>query len=177
VASTTAEAVRHAGGWLVDRVLAGWGATVLTTDRGAALPIRILGARADDLECALGSLPRWPPAQAVAVDAALYRTDPRVRRMVDVTVAAGSADLRLWGERCLVDPDCSAGVVRHHLSVAARAFKAQALIAASAWVDEVDGVHGVGPVEAFDVSGLAGHVGGDAWDVTPLAAHGAVGDG
>jgi hypothetical protein len=51
--------------------------------------------------------------------------------MVLNALDAGPAELRLWGDRWPADLDGSVGPVRHQLSVAARAFKAQALAAAA----------------------------------------------
>lgn len=132
VAPTTVEAVRCAGGWLFDRVMAGWDVTVLTADHSDSRPLRILGARAADLEGALASPVRGPGPQAIAVDGQLYESDARVRRMVLAAVEGGAAEVRLWGEGSPTDLNGGAGSVLHRLSVAARAFKAQALAAAAA---------------------------------------------
>ena len=43
---------------------------------------------------------------------------------------SGQTEVTLWGESWPADLDCSVGSVEHRLSVAARAFKAQALAAA-----------------------------------------------
>jgi hypothetical protein len=125
IAPTMLDAVRCAGGWLFDQVISGWDGTVLTTDHADPRPLRILGAGALDLERALGT-PAWGlRPDAIAVDADLYGSDPRVGRLVRDALADGVADVRMWGAGggCLV---------QHRLSVAARAFKAQALAAASA---------------------------------------------
>jgi hypothetical protein len=126
-----ARAVRFAGGWLFDQVMAGWEATVLCSRQTDARPLRILGAHAVDLESALTAAVRGPGPQAIAADAALVESDHRVRRMVLAAVEQGAADVRLWGDRWPANLDGEAGPVQHHLSVAARAFKAQALAAAA----------------------------------------------
>ena len=69
--------------------------------------------------------------QAIAVHADLYDADARVRQMVGEALRGRQTDVRLWGEGCSGDFDVAAGPVWHRLSVAARAFKAQALAAAS----------------------------------------------
>jgi hypothetical protein len=130
-----AEVVRSAGGWLFDQVMAGWDVTVLTADHADARPASILGARARDLDTMLAS-PVWGPClQAIAVRADLYDSDARVRDMVLRALDAGPAEVRLWGEGWPADLDSTADPVRHRLSVAARAFKAQALAAAAVSVD------------------------------------------
>jgi hypothetical protein len=140
IAPTMQDAVRFAGGWLFDQVISGWDGTVLTTDHADPRPVRILGAGAEDLEWALDAPPWGMRPDALAVDAALCGSDPRVDRLVRDTVAGGVADVRTWG----AGGGC---VVQHRLSVAARAFKAQALAAASA-------ADPAGPTEAFQSSRL-----------------------
>ncbi|MFC5750829.1 hypothetical protein [Actinomadura rugatobispora] len=126
------DAVRHAGGWLFDRAMAGWDALVLTADHADPRPLSILGARPIDFECALSSPVQesWPP-QAIAVGADLYGSDARVRRIVLRALDEGRVDVRLWGEDAAADLGDEAGPVLHRLSFAARAFKAQALAAAA----------------------------------------------
>jgi hypothetical protein len=120
--------VRSAGGWLFDQAMAGWDVTVITADQADPRPAHILGARARDLDTLLGS-PVWGPClQAVAVQTDLYDADPRVRRLVLGTID-GAAEVRLWGEGWPEELE-AVGPAPHQLSVAARAFKAQALAAA-----------------------------------------------
>lgn len=68
--------------------------------------------------------------QGIVVRAELYGSDARVRRMVD-EARESLAEVRLWGEGWPAELDGAAGPVRYRLSVAARAFKAQALAAAA----------------------------------------------
>jgi hypothetical protein len=111
--------------------MAGWDVTVLTEDVTDCRPLRILGARPVDMEAALATplLRPWP--QVMAVHADLYGADERVRRMVLDALGMGVTEVRLWGDRWPAALD-GAPLVRHRLSVAARAFKAQALAAAAA---------------------------------------------
>jgi len=123
VAPDPAQAVRHAGGWLFDQVMAGWDVTVLTADLADSRPLRILGVRAVDLD----DLPADGPAPdliAVHTEASAYTE--RVRRLVQA--AQGTSDVWLWGEQ---ETRLNAlDVIRHTPSAAARAFKSQALAAA-----------------------------------------------
>jgi hypothetical protein len=130
LAPSTAEAVRSAGGWLFDQVLAGWDVTVVTADHGDPRPLHILGVRARDLDSILAIPVLGPCLQAIAVHTDLYDADERVRRMVLTAAEAGAADVRLWGGSCPADFDGGADPVSHRLSLAARAFKAQAMAAA-----------------------------------------------
>lgn len=124
------DAVRFAGGLLFDRVMAGWDVTVFTADHADARPLRILGAHAVDLDAALASPIRTPKPRALAVDADLYASDPRVRKRVLEALDGGLSEVRIWGDQCPKDLGDLVSSVQHRLSVAARAFKAQALAAA-----------------------------------------------
>ena len=130
IAPSVVEAVRFAGGWLFDQVMAGWDVTVLTAGDADARPAQILGARVADLEMVLARRVRGSCLQGIAVRAELYGSDARVRRMVD-EARESLAEVRLWGEAWPAELDGAAGPVRYQLSVAARAFKAQALAAAA----------------------------------------------
>ena len=131
VAPGTAAAVRHVGGWLFDRVMAGWDATVLVVGQSDARPLRILGAEVNDLESALACPVAGPRPQAIAVDAGLYGSDGRVRQIVREALDEGATEVRIWGDTWPDDLDCGGGPLEHRLSVAARAFKAQAMAAAA----------------------------------------------
>jgi hypothetical protein len=117
--------VRSAGGWLFDQAMAGWDVTVITADPADPRPAEILGARARDLDILLESVAWGTCLQAVAVQADLYDADPRVRRLV----LASTAEVRLWGEGWPGELE-AVGPAPHQLSLAARAFKTQALAAA-----------------------------------------------
>jgi len=128
IAPTISEVVQFAGGWLFDQVMAGWDVTVLTTDQADSRAVRILGARTVDLETVLSHPARGSCLQAIAVNADLCNSDSRVRRMVQEALDDRQTDVWLWGGDL---SDIAAGPVLHRLSVAARAFKAQALAAAA----------------------------------------------
>ena len=145
IAPSTVEVVRSAGGWLFDQVMAGWDVTVLTTDHGDSRPLEILGARVRDLETILALPLVGGCLQAIAVRADLYESDERVRGMVLRAAGEGQADIRFWGDFRREDPGPGAGRLSHRLSLAARAFKAQALAAAGESAD-LNGVAGVAGV-------------------------------
>jgi hypothetical protein len=129
VAPNVPEVVKFAGGWLVDRVMAGWDVTVLISTGEDTRPLEILGVATFDLESALQMWADRPHPQTVAVAADLFASDERVRRGVLNALDHGLTEVTLWGERCPEELDDTVGSVRHQLSAAARAFKAQALAA------------------------------------------------
>ena len=144
VAADVADVVRCAGGWMYDRVMAGWDVTVLLADGADERPLHILGVATADLESALALWADRPHPQTVAVAADLFASDERVRRGVLCALEQGLTEVTLWGESCPSELDESVGAVRHHLSAAARAFKTQALTAAQ----DAD-AGSVGATEAF----------------------------
>jgi hypothetical protein len=144
VARDVSEVVLFAGGWLVDRVMAGWDVTVLISCDDDLRPLEILGVRIEDLESALEDWTGRAHPQTVAVAADLFASDERVRRGVLGALDQGMTEVTLWGECCPDELDSAVGSVRHELSAAARAFKAQA-IAASAGLASAP----VQPTETF----------------------------
>jgi hypothetical protein len=127
VAPSVPEVVKFAGGWLVDRVMAGWDVTVLIDTDEDLRPLEILGVDTQDLESALQMWSDRPHPQTVAVAADLFSSDARVRRGVLNALDHGLTEVTLWGEHWPEELDDTVGSVRHQLSAAARAFKAQAL--------------------------------------------------
>ncbi|BCK54948.1 hypothetical protein NWFMUON74_27200 [Nocardia wallacei] len=132
VATNAVEAVRHVGGLVCDRTMAGWEVTVLLADATDVRALRILGATVLDLERSLASPVHdtWP--HAVAVDPRMFVADARVRRGVLECLDHELIEVALWGEELPRELDNRLGTVQHRLSGAARAFKGAALTAAGA---------------------------------------------
>jgi hypothetical protein len=130
VAPTVLDAVRFAGGWIYDRVTAGWDVTVLVGRHEDVRSLEILGAETLDLESVLTSWEQRPHPQTVAVAADLFGRDERVRRGVLGALEQGATEVTLWGQHLPSELDSSVDSVEHRLSAAARAFKAHALAAA-----------------------------------------------
>ncbi|MGV9408701.1 hypothetical protein ACWDOP_02205 [Nocardia sp. NPDC003693] len=130
-ARNPAEVVRFAGGWLFDRVHAGWDVTVVVSEHGDPRPLQILGANVLHLdEClAWGAYDQWP--HLLVLDTALFAADPRVASIVMGTVDSGRSDVMLWGEVVPDELSRRMGSVNHRLSSAAKAFKARACAAAA----------------------------------------------
>jgi len=82
VAPTVLDAVAFAGGWIYDRVMAGWDVTVLIGNDDDARPLEILGAQVRDLESVLEAWEDRPHPQTVAVAADVFDSDPRVHQHV-----------------------------------------------------------------------------------------------
>ena len=138
VAPSSLDAVTFAGGWIFDRVMIGWEATVVTLGCTDFRPLRILGSDVADLESALGDGRITPTPQAMIIDGELYRSDARVRAMAEGTMDDGLDQIMLWTDGDPDDRIAGAGRMQHQLSVAALAFKAQALVAVGAPADPVE---------------------------------------
>lgn len=124
---------------MFDRVLAGWDAIVLVHNPADALPLRILGANV----LALGSPTNDVRPDAITLAGALVETDDRIQCGVLEALDRGLAEVMLWGGDCPSELNRRIGSVQHRLSVAARAFKAEALTAASVPAVSID------PIETF----------------------------
>jgi hypothetical protein len=131
IAPSLGQAVRYAGGWLCDLVWAGWDGVVIAAEQADPTPARILGARACDLRAVQAAALADRSMHAVMVDANLYHSDARVRRLVQQVSRADLAELLLCGDDGPAGLRHPADPVRYVPSLAARAFKAQALAVAA----------------------------------------------
>jgi hypothetical protein len=126
------DAVRHAGGWMCDRVRAGWKvAVVLPSGTGRDIDTRaldILGVRTRSADAEFDDLVQAP---ALAVSARLLGSEPRLRRAVRHALERGATEVTLWGDAGGRTTDLRVTDVRYPMTPAARAFKAQAMLAAS----------------------------------------------
>ncbi|MFB1297939.1 hypothetical protein ACAG24_020710 [Mycobacterium sp. pW049] len=155
VAPTVLDAVQFAGGWIYDRVMAGWDVTVLVGRDEDLRPLQILGARTLELDTVLDSWELRAHPQTVAVAADLFGRDDRVRRGVLGALDQGATEVTLWGATLPAELGGSLDAVEHRLSAAARAFKAQALGAARGGAGVT-----IGPTEVF-CSGMMASVAAD----------------
>jgi hypothetical protein len=116
------DVVGAAGGWLCDRVRAGWRVSAVLTDGVDDGPLQVLGVRSVTAEADPVVLVRSNPA-ALAVSAELLEADPVLRAEVLRVAERGNTEFTVWGRWQVgrMSP------TRHVLSGAARAFKLQAL--------------------------------------------------
>ncbi|MGW0158226.1 hypothetical protein ACWDUN_02790 [Mycobacterium sp. NPDC003323] len=140
VATDVADVVRGAGGWLYDRVRAGWKVSVVVPGSCDGRPLDILGVRSVAAGRRAAELPSEPAA--LAVSARAFGADADLRGHVTQALERGWAEVTMWGDDALAAPGYSVENVQFRLSPAARAFKAHALAAAG-----LPGV--VAPTEQF----------------------------
>jgi hypothetical protein len=137
LASTAEDVVQSAGGWLYDRARAGWDVNVFVAG-GDPRPLAILGATALDLGEGLLSVVRGAShGAALAVSADLLGADIRVRDEILRVLKHGLTEVTVWGTRWPAELGRQADSIEHGMSLAARAFKSYALVAAEAATDSV----------------------------------------
>ncbi|GAC68174.1 hypothetical protein [Gordonia soli] len=130
IGDNVSDLVVHVGGWIYDRVSAGWDVTVLLPGGEDVRPLHILGAGAETLDLyGHGLLCGVRQPQAIAASADLCSRNPWVATVLANALSTGDAEITLWGDHWPSNLDDSREPVSHRLSVAARAFKAQALAA------------------------------------------------
>jgi hypothetical protein len=130
IASNVADVVASAGGWLFDRMRAGWRVNIHAADHWDVRPLRILGIGTVPFDWDLEAMTS-PQPQALAVSAEVYRDDARVRESVGTALDGGLIELSLWGDTDELEIFPNMLSMKHRLSRAARVFKSYSLVAAS----------------------------------------------
>ncbi|MEB3020181.1 hypothetical protein [[Mycobacterium] crassicus] len=128
IALEVAGLVASAGGWLYHRVANGWDVTVAVPGQQNLRPLQILGVRTVDLESELSAPVGTWAGQCLAVVAEATVTDARIRQRVQLALRHSLTEVVVWGESWQLDRRLHP--VRHLPTVAGRAFKSQALLAA-----------------------------------------------
>jgi hypothetical protein len=127
IASSAADLVQSAGGWLFDHAIAGWDVSVGVDDGDGARALRILGLTPSPVESALQSMDCRPPTREIAVALEACARYPFVREIVDSALRNGAPGLLFWGDVGAATFDSRFEIVRYWPSAAARAFKIHAL--------------------------------------------------
>jgi hypothetical protein len=140
IAASAADVVQSAGGWLYDRVMAGWEVGVLLPHSCDTRSLRILGVQALDADWQLAAqlAPTGPTSQSLAVSAEAFAADARVRDKVLKSLGNRLTEVALWGEGWPLGVDRATTRAQHVLSAAARRFKGHALAAAGIPCDSVE---------------------------------------
>ena len=131
IACSAADVVQSAGGWLLDRGMAGWEVNVLVAGQEDTRPLRILGVRTHELRTGFASIIRGPErAAGLAVAADLVACDERVHEEVVAAIDNGLTEVALWGDGWTPKFGGRVDPVQYRLSATARVFKGHALTAA-----------------------------------------------
>jgi hypothetical protein len=129
VACDVVDAVGAAGGWMYDRVRAGWKVNVVVPDRCDVLPLRILGVHALSAEQNLETVRNSPPA-ALAVSTEVLCSDDSITGDVLRIINGDTTEVTVWGDELPAELARRVNKVQHRLSGAARAIKEHAALAA-----------------------------------------------
>ena len=141
VAADAVDVVRSAGGWLYDRVMAGWEVTVLLPHRCETRSLRILGVDVVDTESEFAVAALGSTSQTLAISAEAFAVDARLRDKVLESLNNQFTEVALWGQPQQGWPlgvDRGLTTAQHLLSSAARRFKGAALAAAGISCGSVD---------------------------------------
>lgn len=130
VAASAVDVVQSAGGWLYDRVMAGWEVTVLLPHSSDSRSLRILGVRTSELQAQFALTETGSASQSLAVSAEAFTADARVRDKVLKSLDNGLTEVALWGDGWPLGINRAMTRAQHVLSAAARTFKGYALLAA-----------------------------------------------
>lgn len=122
-----ADVVAAAGGLLFDLATGGWDVTALISRADEERALRVLGVSTLNLEAALSIKAHKPGPRAVLVCPGLYNSDQRVRLRMQSRLGADEVNFLWWDQLINLGPDVPRYPVQHTLSVAAHAFKAQAM--------------------------------------------------
>ncbi|KAB7758055.1 hypothetical protein [Mycolicibacterium mucogenicum] len=128
IASDAEDVVRAAGGWLCDRVLAGWKVGMFTAATAAPAAAGVLGVRLLPADTDLIALVRSTSA-ALAISAEFLDANEALRAEVLRAVDRSGLELTVWGTMPAGALAGRLAINRHRLSGAARAFKSHALAA------------------------------------------------
>lgn len=135
--------VAAAGGWLCDRVRAGWRVTVLTPGAVDTTALTILGVGWAP-GTTLTELPGGHNPTAVAVDARLLAGCESTRSAVLGVLDGARTEVTVWGKSPSLEANRRFHRVHHRLSAAARAFKSYAVQTCGASADlSVEEFHSV----------------------------------
>jgi hypothetical protein len=138
VAGSAVDVVHSAGGWLYDRVMAGWEVTVLLPGNEDTRSLRILGVGVVDTQSEFVPTAMGSTSQTLAVSAEAFTADERVRDKVLKSLDDRLTEVALWGDGWPLGVNRGMTRAQHVLSAAARRFKGYALAAAGIPVTSVE---------------------------------------
>ena len=130
VAASPVDVVQSAGGWLYDRVMAGWEVRVLLPESCDTRALRILGVGVVDAASEFIASALSSTSQTLAVSAQAFTVDAQLRDKVLQSLDNRLIEVALWGDGWPLGVNRGLIQAQHLLSGAARRFKGAALAAA-----------------------------------------------
>lgn len=131
VASDVGELVAAAGGWMCDRIQAGWDVGVAVGESRDLRPLQILGVTTVVTGHGFESTSDGGEAAAIAIASEAFDHNELLRREVHKVLARGDTEVIIWGATAPTRLEGRVHRLRYQLSGAARAFKTHAVAAAS----------------------------------------------
>jgi hypothetical protein len=129
LAADAIDAVTGAGGLIFDRASSGRKVDVYLAAPGDERPLRILGVSSHGLlPGALAGPTECPDALVIAGE--LYKANSNVCHFFNAASRNHRTEVAIWGGKWPAELASGVGRVEHHLSIAARAFKAYSMDAA-----------------------------------------------
>jgi hypothetical protein len=130
VARDVGELVDLAGGWMCDRILAGWDVNVAVSEPRDLRPLQILGVTLVTQQ-RLRLISDDSATASIAIAPGIFENDNHIRSDVFKALDLGANEVTFVGPSLPSDLDGRLARRQHRLSGAARAFKTQALAAAA----------------------------------------------
>jgi hypothetical protein len=130
VASDVGELVVAAGGWICDRIQAGWDVSVAVTEPHDLRPLQILGITTVVTDQGFESISDRGEVAAIAFAAEAFDRDELLRSLVLNVLDQGAIEVNIWGENLPSRLEGRVHRLQHRLSVVSRAFKTHAVAAA-----------------------------------------------
>jgi hypothetical protein len=130
VARDVGELVDVAGGWICDRILAGWDVSVAVSEPRDLRPLQILGVTVMTQQ-RLSLISDDSGAASIAIAPGIFENNNHIRSEVLEALDRGGNEVTFAGPSLPSELGGRLAKRQHRLSGAARAFKAHALAAAS----------------------------------------------
>jgi hypothetical protein len=131
VADDVGELVDSAGGWLCDRMMAGWDVSVAISEAHDLRPLHILGITTLVTHERFASISDGGPTASIAVAPGMFENNHHIREAVHKALSQPATEVTFWGPSIPSDLHSHLTKRQHRLSGAARAFKTHALAAAA----------------------------------------------
>ena len=116
VATNAADVAASIGGWLYDRVRAGWDVHVLLAQQCDHRPLQILGMQAVELDRHILAASTECAARGLAVSADMFASDARIRQEVLAALDRWMTEVTLWHDDWPLNVGHRTTTVQHVLS-------------------------------------------------------------
>jgi hypothetical protein len=156
-ASDVGEVVASAGGWMCDRIQAGWDVIVAVSESRDLRPLQILGVTTVVTGHGFQSIGDRGEATAIGIASEAFDHNELLCREVLNVLDQGATEVIIWGGTIPSSLEGRVHRMQHRLSGAARAFKTHAVAAAAIPAAEVSATEEFfSSARCYDPPGLNG---------------------